>query len=240
MALSKASLDQSHADVSVHDAEVSVARSDCRRVEALLNYTQIVAPFDGVVIRRNVDTGHLTVPGAVGEPLFIVARSDIVTVSLGVPELYAAAVDIGDAASIRLQAIPGRTIEGKVSRTAYALDSKSRTLRTEIDLPNTDGKLHPGLYAHALIVVDERKDPITLPVSAIARDGQQPFCMGVREGRIVRLPIEVGLSDGNRAEILSGLAGDEVVIKTNSSSLAEGQPVLSTEPASAAAAKAKP
>jgi RND family efflux transporter MFP subunit len=240
VALNKAMLDQAQADITVNNAAISIARSDAQRVAALLNYTQIVAPFDGVVTRRNVDTGHLTVPGAQGEPLFIVARADIVTVSLGVPELFAAAVDIGDPARIRLQAMPGQTIEGKVSRTAYALDSRSRTLRTEIDLPNTDGKLHPGLYAHAVITLDERKDPLTLPTSAIGRDGPQAFCMAVREGRTVKLPIELGLSDGTRAEILSGLNGDETVVKTYSPSLAEGQPVLSMEPARSTVTKSKP
>ena len=82
---------------------------------------------NGVVTSRNVDTGHLTVAGAQGEPLFIVARSDIVTVTVGVPEMYAAAVDPGDPAVIRLQAIPGKPLDGKVSRTAYALESKSHT-----------------------------------------------------------------------------------------------------------------
>jgi hypothetical protein len=163
--LSRASLDRARSDVVAAEAGISVARSDARRAEALLGYTRIVAPFDGVVTRRNVDAGHLTVPGGQGEPLFIVARSDLVTVTVGVPELFAAAVDPGDSARVRLQAIPGRTFEGKVTRTAYALDTKSRTLRVEIDLPNPVGKLHPGLYAYATIILDEHRDALTLPAS---------------------------------------------------------------------------
>ncbi len=100
--------------------------------------------------------------------------------------------------SIRLQAIPGRTIEGKVTRTAYALDPKSRTLRAEIDLPNPDGKLHPGLYAYATIVVDEQRDALTLPTTAIGRDGTKSFCVAVRGRRAMRVPIEVGIGDGTR------------------------------------------
>ena len=87
--------------------------------EALLGYTRIVAPFDGVVTRRNVDTGHLTRPGADGPPLFVVARSDLVTIAVAVPETFAADVDPGDRASVTLQAMKGRIVEGKVTRTAW-------------------------------------------------------------------------------------------------------------------------
>jgi RND family efflux transporter MFP subunit len=157
-----------------------------------------------------------------------------------VPELFTAGVDPGDVARVRLQAIPGRTFEGKVTRTAYALDTKSRTLRVEIDLPNPDGKLHPGLYAYATIVLDEHRDALTLPASAVGRDGTKAFCMGVREGHAVRLPVEVGIGDGTRVEILSGLDGGEAVVKVNAASLTDGQSVELVEPATPQASGPKP
>jgi RND family efflux transporter MFP subunit len=225
IAQGRAALDKARADVVASKAGVAVARADARRVEALLGYTKIVAPFDGVVIRRNVDTGDLTVAGPQGEPLFVVSRSDVVTVTVGVPELFAAAVGPGDRAEIRLQALPGRTIEGQVTRTAYALDPKSRTLRTEIDLPNPDGTLHPGLYAHVTIVAEERPSAMTLPTTAVIREGEKTSCVVVREGKAHRRPIAIGLNDGTRVEILSGLEGDEAAVKANAASLADGQPV---------------
>ncbi len=98
VAQSRAGLDKARSDLAAAKSGIAVARSEARRVETLLGFAKIVAPFDGVVTRRNVDTGHLTIPGAQGEPLFVVARSDLVTVSVAVPELFVAAVDPGDLA----------------------------------------------------------------------------------------------------------------------------------------------
>ena len=240
VAQAKAALDKSRADVASAAAGVAVAGADARRVEALLNYTRIMAPFDGVVTRRNVDVGHLTAPGAQGEPLFIVARSDLVTVVVSVPELFAPAVEAGDRVAIRLQAIPGRTFEGKVTRTAYALDPRSRTLRTEVDLPNPEGKLHPGLYAYASIVAEEHLDALTIPASAVVREGDKASCVVVKDGRAARRPIAVGLGDGASVEVLSALEPGEVVVKANAGSLADGQPVESTGPANPPPSPPKP
>ncbi len=240
VAQAKAALDKARADVVAASAGIAVARSELRGAEALLAYNRIVAPYDGVVTRRNVDTGHLTVPGGQGESLFVVARSDLVTVAVSVPELFAAAVDTGDRVAIRLQAIPGRTFEGKVTRTGYALDPKSRTLRVEVDLPNRDGKLHPGLYAYASIVVEEHPDALTLPTSAVARDGDKAYCVVVRDGHAARRPIGLGLADGTSTEIFTGLRGDEDVVKAGVGSLADGQAVEVAKPASAPIAATRP
>ena len=227
----KAALNKARADVAATASGIAVARSDVRGAEALLAYNRIVAPYDGVVTRRNLDTGHLTVPGGQGEPLFVVARSDLVTVAVPVPELFAAAVETGDRALIKLQAIPRKTFEGKVTRTAYALDSKSRTLRAEVDLPNPDGKLHPGLYAYATIIAEEHPDALTVPTSALGREGEKAYCVVVREGLARRRPIQVGLSDASSTEILAGLEADESVVKAGVASLTDGQPVEVTRPA---------
>lgn len=226
----KAALDRTRADVAEAASGIAVARSDVRGAEALLAYTRIVAPYDGVVTRRNVDTGHLTVPGGQGEPLFVVARSDLVTVVAAVPELFAAAVEAGDRVSIRLQAIPGKVFQGKVTRTAYALDPKSRTLRAEVDLPDPDGKLHPGLYAYASIVADEHPDALTIPASALAREGEMAYCFVARDGRAVRRPIEVGIVEGSNVEVASGLQPDEEVVKAGIASLSDGQPIEPAKP----------
>jgi HlyD family secretion protein len=237
---SRAQLDKARSDLAAAKAGIGVAKSDARRVEALLAYTKILAPYDGVVTQRNVDTGHLTVSGATGEPLFVVARSDIVTVVVGVPELFAAMIAPDKRAHIRLQAIADRTWDEKVSRTAYALDPKSRTLRTEFDIPNTDGNLHPGLYAYASIILEEHVNVLTLPVTAILRDGKKAACAIVRDGRVARMPLQVGLSEGPRVEVLSGLKGDEAVVKANPAALTEGQAVESIEPAEPPKSPGKP
>ena len=228
---SRAALDKTTADLAAAATGVLVAKSAARRVEALLSYAKIVAPFDGIVVRRNVDTGDLTIPGAQSEPLFVVARSDLSTVAVGVPELFAAAIDPGDRAIIRIQALPSRVFEGKVARTAYALSAKSRTLRAEIDLPNGEGKILPGLYAYASIIVEERMKVLSLPNSSLFMDGPQAFCVVARDGRALRKPIKIGLSDGVWTEIVSGLDGDEAVVKANAAGLAHGQSIQAIDPA---------
>jgi RND family efflux transporter MFP subunit len=184
-----------------------------------------VAPFDGIITRRDVDTGHLTKPGADTAPLFVAARSDLVTISVSIPEKYSTEVKPGDRALIQLPAMKGRTVEGKVTRTAWALDSKSRTIRAEIDIPNPSGKLRPGLYVYATVVVDERKDALTIPTTAVIQDQSKSLCVVVSNGKALRKLIETGLSDGTRTEVVSGLNESEFVVKANASSLSEGQPV---------------
>ncbi len=237
-AQAEAGRDKSRSDVASAAARVDVARAEARRVEAMLGYATIRAPFDGIITRRNFDPGHLTAPGTGGEPLLVVARADVVTVSLGVPETDAPFVNRGDAAVVRLQVIEGRKFEGKVTRTAWALDTGTRTLRAEIDLPNPDDLLRPGLYAYATVVAEEHKDALTLPTTAVFKDGERSYCVAVADGRARRKAIKVGLVEGKRTEVLSGLDGSEQVVEANAVSLADGQAVVPNKP-EGQAAKAK-
>jgi RND family efflux transporter MFP subunit len=191
----------------------------------MLGYARIEAPFDGIITRRNVHTGHLTRPGADSAPLFVAARSDILRIAVDIPETYATDVNPGDRALIKLQALKGRIVEGKVTRTAWALDPKTRTIRTEIDIPNPGGKLRPGLYAYATVIVEEHKDVLTIPTTAVVQDQEKSFCVTVEEGKAVRKLVGTGLSDGTLTEVVSGLDGSEFVVKANSTSLSDGQAV---------------
>jgi HlyD family secretion protein len=233
----RAHLAKARADVVAAAARVAVARFAAERVAAMAGYAKVEAPFDGVVTRRLVDTGHLTVPGGTGEPLLVVARSDRVTIAVGVPEADAPLVDAGDPARVRLQALGGRAFEGKVTRTSWSLDAATRTLRAEIDLPNPDGALRPGLYAYATIIAEEHAGALTLPAAAVVGEGDKTYCVVVADRRAARRPIRVGLNDGARVEVLSGLDGGEVVVSANAAALADGQPV---EPQPAAGKGAKP
>jgi RND family efflux transporter MFP subunit len=219
----KSQLDKARSDVVAAAASIEVARSEARHAEAMLGYAQIEAPFDGVITRRNVDTGHLTRPGSDAPPLFIAARTDIVTIAVDIPETYSTDVNLGDSALIKLPAMKGRSVEGKVTRTAWALDPKTRTIRTEIDIPNPDGKLRPGLYAYATVIVEEHRNVLTIPTTAVVQDKDKTFCVTVVDGKAVRKLVETGLNDGTRTEVVSGLEGSELVVKANAASLSDGQ-----------------
>jgi len=222
---SQAMLDLARANVFAATASIKVARFDADHALATRSYATIVAPYSGRITGRNVNVGDLTEEGTHGKPLFIVARDDVVRVTLSVPEMYADAVDPGDQAVIQVQALDGKVIEGKVTRTSWMLDDKSRTLRTEIDVPNPEGKLRPGLYVNATIIVDEHLNVLTVPATAVVRADSRTFCVNVAAGRAVWKPVKLGLDDGTRVEILSGLQENEAIVRANPSSLIDGQAV---------------
>ena len=157
LAESKAQRDQAEIAVKVAEAKADSAEADRRQTAAMLDYTKIKAPFDGVVTHRNVDAGWLVqIPsGAMpAAPLFVVTRTDTVRVFLDVPEADAAQVRDGMAAQVRIAALQDQEFNGQVTRSSYTLDTQSRTLHAEIDLPNPKGLLRPGLYAVIKMMIE--------------------------------------------------------------------------------------
>jgi RND family efflux transporter MFP subunit len=221
----RSELEKARSDVAAAAASIAVAQAEARHAEAMLGYAKIEAPFDGVITRRNVDRGLLTRPGADAPPLFVADRTDIVTVTVDIPEMYSTEVDPGDRALIKIQAMKGRIVEGKVTRTSWALDPRTRTIRAEIDIPNPGAKLRPGLYVYATVIVEEHKDVLTIPTSAVLQEKDKAFCVAIVNGKAVRKPIETGLNDATRTEVVSGLEGSELVVKANAASLSDGQDV---------------
>ena len=229
----KAMLSQDQADLAKAKAAQSVAlaqqgnaEADASRVKSLLRYTQIRAPYAGVVTQRNVNRGDFVQPANTtsAKPLLAVARTDIVRIFVAVPEMESPWVEAGCAGYVSVQALPDRIVEGKVTRTSWALGA-NRTLNVELDLPNPGGLLRPGMYATAHIVLQERRNASVLPLSAIVREGKQAFCWAVRDGKATRLPIGLGLQVGSDAEVVSGLNETDVVVQSPAASLHEGQPV---------------
>jgi HlyD family secretion protein len=227
----QAKVARAKANQSLARARYGSAQADLSRQKTLLKYTQIRAPYDGVVTERNVVRGDFVQPAgaAMAKPLLSVARTDIVRVFVDVPEMESPQVEEGRAGYISVQAIPDKTVEGKVTRTSWALGA-NRTLRTELDLPNPEGSLRPGMYATAHIILHEHADVYVLPIFAVLRDVKQSYCWTVKEGRAVRTPITLGLQVGNDVEVVSGLKPDEIVIQSQAGTLKEGQAVEVAQP----------
>jgi multidrug resistance efflux pump len=146
---SKAKREMVQADVHVALARREVAKADAGRVEAMLQYAKVCAPFDGLVAQRTATTGAFAAPvdGSKAEPLFVVVRIDCVRIAINVPEAAVPFVQVGTRALVRVPALQGKEIPAAVSRMAGALDRGTRTLRAEIDLPNPEGKVLPGMFA---------------------------------------------------------------------------------------------
>ena len=141
-------------------------------------------------------------PSKTAAPIYVVDRTDIVRVFMDIPESDANYVHIGSSASVLARAYRDEPITGTVTRTAWALNVKSRTLRAEIDLPNTDQMLLPGMYAYANVVI-ERKGVRTIPISATTHTGDKTYCWMYEDGKAKRTEIRTGVSDGDHIEILS-------------------------------------
>ncbi len=234
----QAALAQSRADVAKAKANEAVARArqgnaqaNLSRVKALLQYTQIRAPYAGVVTQRNVVRGDFVQPAslATARPLLTVARTDKVRIFVDVPEMDSPRVEAGRRGYVNVQALPDRTVEGKVARTSWVLGA-NRTLRAELDLDNPSGLLRPGMYATAHIVLQEWPDVCTLPLSAIVREGQKTYCWAARDGHAVRIPITLGHEIENDAEVVSGLNADELVVQSQLAALQEGLAVDVAQP----------
>lgn len=235
---SEAKRNKVKADQSAARAKVQVAEAEAGRLAALVGYSKVRAPFDGVVARRNVHTGHFLQPGSGNgaTPLFVVSRMDVVRVLVDVPEADAAFINDGMPVRVRCQMASGHEVDAKVTRSSWSLDPKSRTLRAEIDLPNRDGKFRPGMYAYATFRA-EFPGRLTLPASAISTQGDRPACFIVENGKAVRTPVQLGMRNGAIVEVLKKLvrtdgaegwrdfSSDEAVARDNVSGLNDGQSV---------------
>jgi HlyD family secretion protein len=226
----QANVQKSQADLVAAGARREVAKANLARTKTMLAYAEIKAPFNGTITRRNVDTGHYVHPvtGGATKPLLIVAQTAKVRVFVDVPEMEAPLVDAGDkpdSAVVRIQSLGAKEVDGTVTRTSWSLDKSNRSLRVEIDLPNPDGTLRPGMYAKVDILLDQRKDVLTLPMTAIVREGGAVYCCVVKSGKIDRTPVELGLRSGGDVEIRSGLDADQVVVLARADSLQQGQSI---------------
>ena len=230
----EAGLEKAAADATAMRAQLAVAEAKHRRVSAMVDFSIVRAPFDGVVVERNVSTGHLAQAGggAANRPVLTIMRSDPVRVFTDVPEGDAVYVNPGTKVEVAIPAVPGLAYTGTVTRTGWSLNNTSRTLLTEIDIPNPDGKWRPGLYVQVKLTVAELTDVLSLPKTAIIMQDKQPGCLCVQpDGQVVRRPVALGLQAGGDVEIRSGLTGDEQVITVNANTFREGQIVEVTAPA---------
>src|SRR5262249_49892408 len=163
--------------------------------------------------------GHFVQPASNSTvPLLVVARTDRMRVFVSVPEIEASHVDLGDPVAIEVQSLRGAEIKGNVTRTSVALDPANRSLETIIDLHNPDGRLRPGLFATAKIVLQEQKDALTLPAAAVVRQGKEAFCFRLIDGKAVKTPIQLGIKVGDDFEVTAGLTDRDTAILNKAAS----------------------
>ena len=213
-------------------AALASASANVRRLEQLESFKHVYAPFAGTITKRNTDIGALINAGNSGmnQELFVVALVNPIRVYVDVPEIYAPSVRRGVNASIELPSLPGQRFTGSVARTADAIDPGTRTLRTEIDVPNSDGKLLPGSYAQVHFGVHVATTRLSVPVNALLFRSEGPRAAVVgSDGKVHLKPVVIGRDYGTDVEILGGLKTSESIVLNPSDSLEEGQPVHATK-----------
>jgi len=228
----EADRDKAAADIDAAKARVEVAKAEAGRVKSLRGYMEIKAPYDGVVTRRAVNTGDL-VSATEKVALFSVARIDPVRVVVQVPESDAELVEVGQTVRLSLQTGQATEVTGKVIRTSWSLEPGSRTLRTEIDMPNTKGLIRPGMYAYAKLTA-ELPAAWSVPAAAVGKVNEEPVMYLVEGGKAVRVTVELLRGDTQFTQIRrykkpnatdwTDVTGSESVA-TPAATLTDGQPI---------------
>jgi RND family efflux transporter MFP subunit len=220
------------ATVGVSEATISAGRANVKRLEDLQRFQRVTAPFGGVVTARNFDAGALMVAdNAAAKELFHVARIDTIRVFADVPQTFATGIRPGHRAPVFRREVPGREFPGTVARTTNAIDPTTRTLRVEVDVPNPDGALLPGMYLQVRFSLEAPAAVVRVPGAAVITraDGAKVALVG--EGQAVRYrPVTVGRDYGTTVDLVSGLTGGETLIIRPGDDLPDGTVVEPVTP----------
>jgi len=217
--------------VGAYEADKSIVVSqtaNVKRLEQMVSFEKVYAPFDGVITTRNTDTGALINAGngGVSQQLFTLSATKTLRVFVNVPQVYSRSATPGVIARLTLAEYPGRQFSGKVARTAESIDPAMRTLVTEIDVDNSGGELLPGAFAQVHLTLASRAPSLLLPVNSLLFRAEGLQAGVVREGgKVELLPIVIGKDYGTEVEVVSGLRESDNVIVNPPDSLATGTAV---------------
>jgi len=253
-AVAKQAVDQSvsayrtaQAAVAAAEANVQSNRANVQRLHELASWQRVLAPFSGAVIQRNVDVGALITAGSPvnntavapssvtggANGLFEVAQIDSLRVFVNVPQAYAPNVKAGLPVQIAVRGQLGQPVTGKVTRTASAIDPGTRTLLTQVDIPNESHRLLPGMFVYVTFKIAPSGTRWRVPVTAVIFNAQGTRVAIVGAGDTLRFqPVVLGRDFGTSIDVQAGLQGHELIVKQPTVSLQEGQRVKPVEPPS--------
>jgi len=228
----QAQIEVAKAALSAANQESDVSAASRMRVGAMANYASITAPLSGIVTWRYADTGSLIQAGTTSNtqalPVVKIAQSDILRLRMPVPESDVPFIHIGGEVQLRIQAT-GQTLTGKIVRSTGALDTTTRTMLTEVDVPNSDLSLRPGMYGEGTIELQRRQNVPTVPEQAVVQGNGQPYVLIVDGNRrIQKREVALGIQDSVSQEIVSGLSDGDQVVVAGQSNLQNGELVRPT------------
>lgn len=225
-AVSQQELDEKRNALAFAVAAETSSKATVQRLQDQVGYSRIVAPFAGVITRRNIDIGNLIDAGGGSRVLFTLAKSDTLRAYVYVPQNYAPQIKAGAKADVTLKEIPGRVFEASIARTAGAIDTVTRTMQMEISLPNSDGKLLPGSYVQVAIKTrggDNSNMVVPSNVLLFRPEGLRAAVVGA-DGKVHLQPVTIARELGVEVEI-AGLKTSDQVIVNPSDSLNDGDVV---------------
>jgi RND family efflux transporter MFP subunit len=226
-------VDNAHGDYAAKKATVDSAAYNVKRLEDLQSFTKVYSPFDGVITARNTDIGQLINSGSASpaKELFHVAATRTLRVFINVPQQYSVAAKPGLSADLTLAQFPGRKFQGKLVRTANAIDLASRTLLVEVDVDNTTGELLPGAFTEVHLKIPADIPTFILPVNTLIFRAQGLQVAAVENNNTAKLlPITLGRDFGAEVEVVSGLTGQESIIASPPDSIIDGEQVKIAQP----------
>jgi RND family efflux transporter MFP subunit len=232
---SAAQVDAAKSSLSAARQQLAAAKANQQHYSALSDYARIIAPYDGVVTWRFSDTGSLVQAGTSntsGLPVVTVAQINVLRLRIPVPESIAAIVKIGDSADVHVQAT-GEHFTGKIARFTDSLDTSTRTMQVEIDVPNLTYHLQPGMYANVQLSADSRPNILAVPIEAIRRGENDKTSVLVvdSQNHVQSRDVQIGVQSSNAVEIVAGLSPGERVIVGNLGSYQPGELVQPREAA---------
>jgi RND family efflux transporter MFP subunit len=227
-AVSKQDVDNAVGTYNANKAIVEANQANVKQLQAMKAFEKIYAPFDGVITARNTDIGDLINSGSssnVKTDLFHIAQPGVLRVYVNVPEEYSQGVKVGMTADLSLAEFPGRKFQGKLVRTAEAINLTTRTLLIEVDVDNPMGTLLTGSYAEVHLAIPSQTSTFLLPVNTLIFRSQGLHVGVVKDGKVALTAVTAGHDFGNEIEIVSGLKPDDKVIINPPDSIVHGQQV---------------
>ena len=226
--VSQQEVDNNNQNLNSQTANVQAASAEVGRLQQLQGFEKIYAPFDGVITARKTEVGDLINAGnsGLGAELFRISNITTMRVYVNVPEVYSESIATGVGASMEVASLSNRQFTGTVARTSHAIGVNSRTLLTEVDVPNPKGELFPGAYAQVHFHLSLKTVPLVLPGNTILFQAQGPQVGVVNSQNHVELrKVTLGRDFGNRIEILSGISQPDLVIANPPDYLVDGMSV---------------